>query len=349
MFKKLTVSFLLLISISIQASFGMEDHWQERARPVNVLSVPFFTPPDICLASDFVTTCPVQDQACKTRKEKCGDAAGALLNNDLLSVEHGFSNMTLHNGKYDKIHGIDDYRTAQKRENVLHHFTENKAHTSQLGRATNQASNHWHREKLKSAYKAGNLTRAQYKEAVKALEQGKATRAVAHTTLVKDEQGSQHFQTAFKPILSRNTERRKAELHTYCETIHPSVLQLSQQYYSFQTHEQRLNLIGLSRECEQASFPVPSPISHSYNHSDALHGVCYVRNYDRENLYKFLTFLKTRGYTNDSIARGSPLSTSTIGNLIRDRNHAPSSNYQDLWNYLETNFAEEFGFWTTIP
>jgi hypothetical protein len=347
MSKKITVYCVILISILFQTALAI-DHWHERAGPVTVLSVPVFNRPQVCYEQDFTTTCNVRDQVCKTRKEKCGDAIGALVNDELLSLENGFSNMQLHNGKYDKVHGIDEYRSAEKSGYLSHHFTENKAHTSQLDRRTNQGSNQWHKERLIRAYSAGNLSQLEYLNAMAALESGNVTRAVSHTTLNVSTNGSSYFQAAFKPIISNEPERREAELQTYCKTIHPSVMNLSYQYSYYQTPEQRSNLNRLNNECQQIT-PSPTSLAYNYRHSEPSGGVCYVRKYGRENLHKFLNFLSGKGYSYASIATGSTYSGSTVGNILRDRNYAPYQNYQKLWDYLTRKFSKEFELWSMIP
>lgn len=347
MYKKLTLCFLLLLSIFIQSSLAMQDHWRERANPVPVLSVPFYHAPEVCRQPDFVTTCNNRDQACKTRKEKCGDAVGASFNETLLSVENGISRMTVHNGKYDSIHGIDDYRSAEKAGMQFHYFGENKAHTSQLDRRTNQQSNEWDRNRLIRAYNVGNLSYEDYSRGIEALETGKAIRAVSHTTLVSDRQGSQHFQMVFKPIFSNIPERRQAELQTYCTTIHEPIKSYAHQYPHVQTPEQQNNLARLDLEC-QAVLPSPAPVSLKYDYFDPM-GVCYVKRYNRENLHKLLNFLNVRGYTQYSIAQGTLWGIGTIDNLMRSVNYSPTANYQALWNHLESKFSEEFALWTTIP
>jgi hypothetical protein len=175
---------------------------------------------------------------------------------------------------------------------------------------------------------------------------GSTTRAVAHTNLVSDHQGSQHFQMEYKPIISNTPARRQAELHTYCSTIHEPIKTLSHHYAHLQTSEQRNNLAKLDLEC-QAALPRPASVSLRYDYSDSA-SVCYVRLYDRQNLHKLLNFLSARGYSHVSIAQGSPWGAGTIGNLVKSVNYSPSGNYQALWNHLESKFSEEFALWTTI-
>jgi hypothetical protein len=345
MHKKLILPILSLLSLFLPSAYTMDHgaYWNERARPLDVLSVHYPNPPAVCQYEDFKAPCARRDQACKTRKEKCGDAIGARFNDELFSVQYGFSQMTIHNGKYDSIHGIDDFRTAKKDETVHHHFTENKAHMSKLDRKTNQGSNDWHGKRLEQAHQAGNLPSSQYRDARQALNRGEATRALAHTTLSSDQQ---HFRLTVQPILSQHAERRQTELQSYCSFVHGPLQQLAQQNDAYQTVEQRINLTRLDTECQQVlslARSAPRRIS------APLTAPSLLESYSRDNLYNFLIYLyKNKSYTHIQIARYGGLSKDTIGRLIRNKDYAPSTNYSSLWNSLKSKLPMDFAQWLAL-
>ncbi|WP_156956737.1 hypothetical protein [Candidatus Odyssella acanthamoebae] len=343
MYQKIIIPILSLLSLFLPSAYTMDHgaYWNERAQPLSVLSVPYNNPPAVCQYEDFKTPCRQHDQACKTRKEKCGDAIGAQFNEGLFSAQYGFSKMTIHNGKYDSIHGIDDFRTAEKDGTVHHHFTENKAHMSKLDRKTNQGGNDWHGKRLDQAHRADNLPLPHYQRARQALDRGEATRVLAHTTWDIDQQ---HVSFTFQPLISQHPQRRPVELQSYCTFLHEPIRQFAQQHDPYQTPQQRINLARLDTECQQVlssgrsaprlippSLPVPS----------------FVKSYNRDNLYKFLNYLNKR-YTQEDIAGHVGLSKDTIGRIIRNKDYAPTANYLSLWNSLKSNLPTEFAQWLAV-
>ncbi|MBW8309522.1 MAG: hypothetical protein K0M45_07820 [Candidatus Paracaedibacteraceae bacterium] len=346
MYKRIIIPLLSLLSLFLQSANTMDPrpYWTEPPKPLNILTVPYHNPPNVCQYQDFMTPCKVNDQACKTRKEKCGDATADHFNNEIFSAQYGFSHMTIHNGKYDSTHGIDDFRTAEKEGRVHHHFTESKAHTSKLDRKTNQGGNDWHGKRLDQAYQKGNLPLPHYQNARQALEKGEATRVLAHTTLSADQQ---HFSLTIQPILPNHHQRRQEELHSYCTFIHTPIQQFAQQYDTYQTPLQRKNLEKLNAECKEV-LTSARPVQRLAPQTSSVPTL--VKSYSRTNLYDFLVYLnKTKRYSYEMISRYSRVSSGTIGNLIRNRDHSPLTSYLSVWDSLKSRLPGEFAQWLNLP
>lgn len=345
----ISLCFLFSSFLSIHATLR-EDILNARPRPVPVLGLHIPVPPSSCHVEDFMRPCPVRDQVCKTRKEKCGDEVSSSFYDRALE---GVGALSL-DGKYRGNNGFDDYRHIP--QPPVFFVGENKAGSSKLSRKTNQGSLRWVENTETKLVNAGRVTPSQHTQFSESFSEGRIIRALSQVTL--DQQPTRHeqFRQEVSMIFSQDPDRRRQELSAYCPTMHPHIMTMAEKHKESQGPREQRNLKILDDECTLQSN-TPGIYSRQYESSvlsdleeELVPSVCYIKPYSRQNLYLFLNFLnKSQRISQDIIAAQTSVSARVIGELIRNPHYAPTKEYEEVWEALIFRFQVSYDTWTMVP
>lgn len=338
-----------------------EEVRNERAKPIPLLRRSLVSAPSVCRTEDFSHSCKT-DQRCKERKEKCGDSISSQFNDELISVTHQFSQISIGEGKYSGNRGFDDIRDTEKLGRPYTFVTENKADSAKLNRKNNQMSYRWVEDV------EGKLVRSKkVSEQVDTIrrsngQEGRIIRSLSHVSLPS---AAGPFVQDYGLILSDDLTYRQSEVQSYCVTVHPQVKEEAKRHSPYQTPKHRQNLALLENECsklstrtytdETSDFSDSSDENSdtsrtSYESEEEAFGVCYGDDYlyDREKLHLFISFLYKKYHYTDlekAVSKSSKVPARVISGLAKDKAFNYTKKYEDLWKDLTSIYSDEYEKW----